>query len=183
MKLVKKIVLPLVFVAFALAAVLLVAFATIKGGTPFPGVTETVYNIVFGANKAVLTDGVHTGTETLNYGPSVLLLIGWILIALGLVCGAIVAFLGEKLFKNNKVAMMAALGVAALVLVGGVFQFFALSSFTRASYEAVGGISYEDLYDTLKEYGWNSIGCTLGGVFSIVAALALAVRGFLPEKK
>ena len=180
MKLLKKWILPALFGVLALVAIILVPTASCK--MTDHGLTVIVKGIVFGAKEVVMTDGVHSGTTPLDYGPSVLLLIGWILIILGLVCGLLVAFLGDKLFKDQKLAKIFLLVAAGLVLLGSVFQFFALRSFAGAVANSNGDTPAE-AYEELKRFGYKIPSCTVAGVLGLLGALSLAVVPFLPEKK
>ena len=178
MKTLKKVVLPLVFIALAATAMVLVAFAQLKCNLA-GGMTETVKNITFGANEAVLKYNGSSATHQLTgYGPSIMPLLGFILIGLGLVAAA----LGLFLVKKEQTAKIVVLVAACLVLVGGAFQFFALPSFARATAKATNS-KYEAVIKSLKDYGAKIPLCTIGGVLGVLASLALAVRAFLPEKK
>ena len=181
MKLLKKWILPGLFALLALVAIILVACASCK--VTDHGLTIIAKGVVFGARESVITDGVHSESNPLNYGPSVLPLIGWILILVGLICGALVAFLGGKLFKNEKLAKILLLAAAGLVLVGGVFQFFALRSFAGVIAKEMGDVDAKEVFEDMKTAGYKIPLCTVGGVLGIVAALSLAVVPFLPEKK
>lgn len=179
MKLLKKWILPGAFALLALIAVILVAVASVQGahGTT----TIVIKGITFGAYESVIADSGISMTTKLDFGPAIMPLLGWILILLGLLCGVCLAFFGEKLFKNTKLVKILLLVAAGLVLVGGVFQFFALSSFVHAGVRAHGG-TYEDAMESLKQMNASVPLCIVGGILSILGAASLAVREFLPEK-
>ncbi len=178
MKTLRKVVLPLLFVALAATAMILVALAQFKsnlGG----GISVTVKGITFGANQSIASNGSTTHTTTLEgYKPSVMPLLGFIFIGVGVIAAA----LGMFLFKNEKVAKLVVLCAAVFVLVGGVFQFFALQSFARVTAEKTGA-DYEDVIKMFKEQDGKIPLCTVGGVLGIVASLVLAARALLPAKK
>lgn len=178
MKLLKKVVLPLLFVVLAATAMILVALAAFKGNMG-GGVTITVKGITFGASQSIVTDGHTTVTNTLEgYKPSLMPLLGFIFIGVGLVAAA----LGLFLVKDEKIAKFVVLGAAVLVLVGGVFQFFALQSFARVTAEK-SGVDYEDVIKSFKEQGAKIPLCTVGGVLGLVGGLVLACQALLPAKK
>lgn len=176
MKTLRKVVLPLLFVALAVAAMLLVVFAQYK--EVYGGVTTVIKGVTFGATEQITTIGSTTiSTKIEDCKPAIMPLIGFILMGLGLVAGVLAIFI-----KDEKVAKVVALFAALFVLVGGVFQFFALSSLARAMADKTGG-KYEDYMEHAKEAGGKIVLCTVGGILGIVASLVLAARALLPAKK
>ena len=175
----KKWVLPAVFGVLGVAAIVLVALASMNASVG--GVDSSYKGIVFGCKKIVaIYNGSPVETEV-DYGPAVLPLVGWILIVVGVVCGLCVAFLGKKFIKNPKVERIVGLCAALLALVGGVFQFFALRSFAGVLAKEMGA-EVEDIMTLFKNANAAVPLCTVGGILGIVGACALAVREFLPEK-
>ena len=120
--------------------------------------------------------------------PSVLLLVGNLLVIVGALAAALVT-----LFVNKPWAKWVVVGSAALVLAGAVMQFFAIPSFMRAMTETVGkveGLSreqinqrYNEIMSEMSKYN-PAIGVSVAaGVVGVVAALGLGASQFLPEKK
>ena len=176
MKTLKKVVLPLLFVALAATAMILVVFASLKFSNALSDVT--VKGITFGAYEQVVkTGGTSVVTELKDYDPSLMPLLGFIFIGVGLV----VAALGLFLIKDEKSAKIVVLVAAGLVLVGGVFQFFALQSFARVTAK-VFDQKYEDVLKNFKDNNAKITLCTVGGILGIAASLVLAIRAFLPKK-
>ena len=176
MKTLKKVVLPLLFVALAATAMILVVFASLKFSNAISDVT--VKGITFGAYEQAVTIGGHTEISKLkDYDPSLMPLLGFIFIGVGL----IVAALGLFLIKDEKSAKIVVLVAAGLVLVGGVFQFFALQSFARVTAK-VFDQKYEDVLKNFKDNNAKITLCTVGGILGIAASLVLAIRAFLPKK-
>ena len=176
MKTLKKVVLPLLFVALAATAMILVVFASLKFSNALSDVT--VKGITFGAYEQVVkTGGTSVVTELKDYDPSLMPLLGFIFIGVGL----IVAAVGLFLLKDEKSAKIVVLVAAVLVLVGGVFQFFALQSFARVTAK-VFDQKYEDVLKNFKDNNAKITLCTVGGILGIAASLVLAIRAFLPKK-
>lgn len=175
----KKWVLPAVFGVLGVVAIVLVALASMN--MSMGGFDSSYKGIVFGCKKVVAIYSGATVENEVDYGPAVLPLVGWILIVVGVVCGLCVAFLGKKFIKNPKVERIVGLCAACLVLVGGVFQFFALRAFAGVIAKDA-GVEVEDIMTVLKESKAAVPLCTVGGILGIVGACALAVREFLPEK-
>ena len=178
----KKWVMPAVFGAFVVAAVLLSALGNVQ--TTDGGMLFTYQAALFG--PAIVTGVIQGQTTTISVdppiGPSVFVLVGWILMVLGLVCGLVTAFVGEKMFKNAKVAKIVVLCSACLVLVGGIFQFFEIRSFAGAIAKSLGRENVDDIYEMLKADGTKAPAFVVSGILSIFGSLALAAKEFLPEK-
>lgn len=176
MKTLKKILLPMMFIALAATALILIALASFKGS--MGGLNATVKGITFGANKAITSYGGMTHEQTFNgYPPAVLPLVGFILIAVGVIAGGAVAFFADKI-NAAKIVLIAA---AILVVVGGIFQFFALSSFAKATAKFY-GTDYEDVLESFKNQNGRIPLCTVGGILGIVAGCTLTLRAFLQGK-
>ena len=177
MKTLKKVVLPLLFVALAATAMILVVFASFKANTMLGELT--VKGITFGASEQVIVSGGHTASDKLSgYDPSLMPLLGFIFIGVGLIAAAV----GLFLVKDQKVAKVVVLGAAVLVLVGGVFQFFALQSFAKVTAKKSGS-EYEDVLKSFKDNNGRVPLCTVGGVLGLVGGLVLACQALLPAKK
>ena len=148
----------------------------------------TLLNITWGC-KIAIYDGKR---EAIPYeiGPSVLLLIGIIVILVGSLGMA-----GVGLFLQKPWAKWVVVCCAAVVLTGAIFQFFFVSSFARSFIDAMikathadpSPEEYKELLSMVKTQMQNGqpsdVGNVLCGVFGIVAALAAGVSQFLPEKE
>ena len=183
MKTLKKILLPMIFIALAATALILIALASFKGS--MGGLNATVKGITFGANKAITTYGGMTHEQTYNgYPPAVLPLVGFILIAVGVIAGGAVAFFADKI-NAAKIVLIAA---AILVVVGGIFQFFAGAMFPGhvANKMIANGVIPESNRELVHRMFANmhaNAAVYLTGVFGILGGAAIAVSQFLPEKK
>ena len=101
MKTLKKILLPMMFIALAATAMILIALASFKGN--YGGMYIVTKGITFGAYQSIQTMGSVTHTETLTgYGPSVLPLLGFIFIGVGVIAGGAVALFGISTIARGK---------------------------------------------------------------------------------
>ena len=152
------------------------------------GSRGTLKNIVWGCNLFV-ADG-HAEVPPYKFGPSVLTMIGFILILVGILGAAAVG-----LFLQKPFAKWIVVACAAVALVGSVFTFIFVGPFARAFTDAMvksTGMEltpeqYNQLLEQVKgqfESGNPSCpGCIVAGILGIIAAGAAGASQFLPEKK
>ena len=145
-------------------------------------------NIVWGCKVAVFNGE----REVLPYdiGPSVLPLVGLILVLVGGLGAAVVG-----LFIQKPWARFVVVGCAVIVLTGAIFQFFFVSAFARAFVDALvktSGVNpspeeYNEILNVYKTQFQNGNpscpGAVLSAIFGIVAAGAAGASQFLPEKQ
>lgn len=179
MKVLKKVVLPLVAAALMLVAVILVACASMKAHYTMGVEVNAVFSgALWGIKEVTISSIQGSGTQSVGpYGPAVLPLIGWILVLVGLIGLCVGAFL----VKDAKLSKCVVLCCALLVVVGGVFQFFALNSLA-SSFAKVDKVTVEKELELLKEMNASVPLCTVGGILAIVGGVIGAVPPFLPEK-
>ena len=150
------------------------------------GTRGTLKNIVWGCNLFV-ADG-HADVPPYKIGPSVLTMIGFILILVGILGAAAVG-----LFLQKPWAKWVVIGCAAVALVGSVFTFIFVGPFARAFTDAM--IKAQGLHPTQEQYNYfleqvkgmfkdpSCPGCVVAGILGIIAAGAAGASQFLPEKK
>ena len=158
----------------------------------YMGQTGYYSTIIWGC-KSLNEGGVTHQISEMGLGfdkiqPAVLPLIGLILILVGVIAAVLVLLLVKKPW-----AKWVVLACAVVIVAGGVFQFFAYTSFLRAYANTVAkayGITDKEtikqFYDATKEqldkYNPKATMSILCGVFGIVAGLAAGVVPFLPQK-
>ena len=121
----------------------------------YPGTT-----VLFGSKEAVTVLGFDTGATAVTK-PSVLALVGWILLIVGLLivlAGVVLPLLKVKALEKYSVI----LNIAACVLfvLAGIFAFIVLPTF----YSANG-------YDSVPDYASIGAGWVIGGILAILAGL------------
>ena len=178
MKLVKKWVLPIAFVVLAAVAILLIALTSVKSTDLMLVDSEEYKRVLFGANQRIVIASGTTVITELKYGATVLPLVGWILIVVGLLCGGISVFA----LKDSKMKALVLVVAALLVIAGGVFQFFMLKQFAKVYSEAT-GLEYDKAWGYMKDNNFKCPLATVGGILALVSGGVLAVEGLLSVKK
>ena len=152
------------------------------------GTRGTLKNIVWGCNLFVANG--HGEVPPYKIGPSVLTMIGFILILVGILGAAAVG-----LFLQKPWAKWIVVACAAVALVGSVFTFIYVGPFARAFTDAMfksQGLhptqeQYNHMFEQVKEMFKNGDpscpGCVVAGILGIIAAGAAGASQFLPEKK
>ena len=151
----------------------------------------TFYNVVWGCKKVTAIVGGITKEATMydafgiqNAGALALPLIGLILVLLSAIGAVVVALF----VKNEKIAKIALLVCAGLILVGGVFQFFTVALFPGQVADKMikeGIIPASQRAEVIKgfknEHGGAAIVIT--GILGILGGALVAVSQFIPNKK
>lgn len=152
------------------------------------GSRGTMKNIIWGCNLFVVEG--HGEVPPFEFGPSVLPMIGLILILVGTLAAVVVG-----LFLNKPFAKWIVLCGAVVALAGSVMAFIVVGPFARAYVDAVvkaGEMSltpeqYNQLLEMMKTElnKGNPVAVipVLSGIFGIIAAGACGVSQFLPEKQ
>ena len=183
MKNVKKFILPGLSAALMLTAVILVACSTVNTSFNIGMHVEEVYKgIIWGTKEVEVTaiqgGGVH------SFGPldsAILPLLGWIFVLIGMLGLVAVTFFGDKLFKSDKMVKGVAIACGVLVIVGGIFQFFAIDSFAESA-ARFQHLSVDNVKEQLKAANATAPLCTAGGILAIIGGVVGVVPAFLPEK-
>ena len=148
----------------------------------------TLLHIIWGCD-AMIYEG-HREAAPYQFGPSVLPMIGLILILVGTLAAVVVG-----LFLNKPFAKWIVLCGAVVALAGSVMAFIVVGPFARAFVDATikaSGMSLTpEQYNQMLEMMKTEINKgdpvyvipVLSGIFGIVAALAAGASQFLPEKK
>ena len=115
--------------------------------------------------------------------------IGLLLILFASIAAALITWLVKKPF-----AKWIVVGLAAIILVGAIMQFFTYDAFIRAFVNELAkqaGVydkaTIEEAINSYKQsfaqFNPQTVIATVTGVFGIVGALGVAVPNFIPEKK
>ena len=111
-------------------------------------------------------------------------LVGAILALVAALGAAFVVLFGDKLLKNEKVSKICLIVCGGLLVLGGVFTFFAQEGLISIVADEM-GITAENL-----KKGWDVAGtkvsCGLpivSGILGVLGGGAIVVSQFLPEKK
>ena len=167
-----------------------VSFADGLAGT-MEGANAKLPNLVWGVKKIVFSVGGKETTYAFYDGfgipSSGVLVLPFIGLLLGLLSaiGAVVVLFLVKDAKAQKIALFVCAG---LILVGGVFQFFAGSMFPGqvANKMIAAGVIPESnrelVYRMFADVHANAA-VYLTGVFGILGGLSIAASHFVPEKK
>ncbi len=146
-----------------------------------------VYNIIWGANKSKTVAGNNTEIRKFDeaYPAAGLPLVGAILVLVGGLCALVVVLLGDKLFKNEKVAKIVLLAAGGLMLVGGVFHFFINSAFADVMVKQANSEHFtkQDALDMLKDEKASYGLVIVSGILAVLGGLSIAASQFLPNKK
>ena len=128
---------------------------------------------------------IYNGTHLKMMG---LLFAGLLMMVLGTIAAILVA-----LFLKKPWAKYVVVGCAAVVLAGGIMQFFALDSFATAYVYSLKGLeeasqaeidkAVNDMVAIFKNHGFSSPVSVVMGVFGCLSAVGLGVAPFLPEKQ
>ena len=152
------------------------------------GTRGELRHIIWGCDAAVY-DG-HVEAIPYKIGPSVLPMVGLILILVGILAAVVVG-----LFLNKPFAKWIVVGCAVVALAGSIMAFIVIGPFARAYVDAMikaMGIQptqaqYDQALAEVKTMFKNGDPVTvipvLSGIFGIIAAGAAGVSQFLPEKK
>ena len=148
-------------------------------------------NIVWGSTKLFITSSGQTitfsfydGFGVANSGILALPFIGVLLALLSAIGACVVLFI----VKDAKVQKIALLVCGGLLLLGGVFQFFAGAMFPNqvANKMINAGVIPESNRELVYRMFANmhaNAAVYLTGVFGVLGGAAIAVSQFLPEKK
>ena len=98
-------------------------------------------------------------------------LVGAIMVLVGGLCALVMALFGEKLIKDEKVRKIVVLVAAGLVVLGGVFQFFVVSSYISVQAKKA-GVTVEEYKKQIE-----AMGVTLSSAMSIVSGIVGIVGG------
>ena len=142
--------------------------------------------IIWGVSRVNYSDGsAQILAKDDRMGASVLALIGAILVLLGGLCACVLAFFGDK-FLSEQVKKFAILGCAFLLVLGGVFTFFAEGGFYQAYANKIGGGATADDVKKMLTFGGSTVSCALpiiSGILAILAGGAAAASQFVPDKQ
>lgn len=104
-----------------------------------------------------------------------------LLVAGGLV---LVLLLGEKLFKDEKIRKIVLFALAGLLVLAGIFTFFAQLQFeTNIAKEA--NMTLKEYHDFMKDMNWKA-SCGLpivSGILAMLGGAAVAASQFIPDKQ
>ena len=182
-------IMPYAGAVLALAAIILVCCANIR--------------VVSGANNYFTLNGYAFGVKTVTNhlgpyvteaevpgelagGAAILPLIGFILMIIGTVCVVTLSLVGDKIIPSANLRKIILISAAGLVLVGAIFEFFAVRSYAAAvarNYREAGlETTTADILSLLKGFGKTSapLGVT-AGILGLVGALAMGVPQLFPE--
>ena len=146
-----------------------------------------VYGIIWGAYKSKTVSGGDTNIHTFDkaYPASVLPLIGVILVLVGGLGACVMALLGSKLFKDEKIAKIVLFVCAGLMVLGGVFHFFINSAFADVMVKEANSeyFTKQDALDMLKEEKASYALVIISGVLAVLGGASVAASQFVPEKQ
>ena len=141
--------------------------------------------IIWGARTVKNSDGSsHTYAADDALQALALPLVGAILVLVGGLCALVVVLLGDKLFKDEKVAKIVLLAAAGLLVLGGVFTFLTQGQF-EAALAKEAGVEVQDLHDMWDLLNQKpSCGMPIvSGILAVLGGLSIAASQFLPNKK
>ena len=151
----------------------------------------TFHNVVWGCKKVTADVGgkmkeadLYDAFGIKNAGALALPLVGLILVLLSAIGAVVVALF----VKNEKIAKIALLVCAGLILVGGVFQFFAGAFFPgRVADKMIkeGVITASERKFVLEGFKNRHVGAAviITGILGILGGALVAVSQFIPDKK
>lgn len=180
----------------AVGTLILVTFILsfcVSVSAPIQGGIILFKNALWGSNKVVLAGKEYTIPEMQMFGGTHLKMMGLLFAGLlMMVLGAIAAIL-VTLFVKKPWAKFVVLGLAAVILAGGIMQFFTLDSFTNAFVHSLNGIDQapqaeiDEAISMYKSYfqthGFSASVPVVMGIFGCLSAVGLGVVPFLPEKQ
>lgn len=144
-------------------------------------------SVIWGSGRINYSDGSASILANDNRYPALVLpLIGAILVILSAICLCAVAFAGDKLVKDKKMRMIIVLVAGGLLVLGGVFMFFAPGQFVKA-YATKNDISVENVdaaWKTALLSSTISKSCALpvvSGILAILGGGAAVVSQFVKE--
>jgi len=115
-------------------------------------------------------------------GAAVLPLIGAILVIVGFVCAVVIALVGDKFLKDEKIRKIALLAAAGLMVVGGVFFLFIKDGLAAALAGKSGYATKEDVLSAWSHGQFEAAGIVVGGVLGILGGAAVAGSQFVADK-
>ena len=143
-----------------------------------------IKNIIWGANAQEMA-GVRAKIDP-AYGPSVIVMIGVILVVLGAVCAVLMSLLGEKLVKDAKIRKIVLLVAGGLMVAGGVMHFFIVPSAAGAyaAYRTKMGYptTAAQVLELWKDSHPSSAMAIVSGILAILGGGAACVSQFVKEK-
>ena len=146
---------------------------------------EQVNTFIWGARTTVYYDGSsHTAAPADAAKAVALPIVGAILAVLAGICLCVMVFAGEKLIKDQKMRMIIILCAAGLLVLSGIFMFFARYGFENKN--MVDGSLYKtvkDYRDAMKQMNVK-ISCALpvvSGILAILGGGAAVVSQFVKE--
>ena len=175
--------------AAALFGLLVFVFSFIAAYRMVPtnGHWEQFNNFIWGSRTELAYDGSsHTSAPADAMKSAALPIVGAIFAILAAVCLCVMIFAGEKIFKNEKVRMIVIIAAGGLMVLGGIFTFFARLGFEQQNF--VDGT----LYKTVQDYrnalanAKVTISCALpivSGILAILGGGAAIASQFIPDKK
>ncbi|MBO6280873.1 MAG: hypothetical protein J6M95_04800 [Bacilli bacterium] len=115
--------------------------------------------IIWGVARINYSDGsADILAQADRIGASVLALIGSILVILGGICAVVLALVGNK-FLNDKLLKIFLIVCGGLIVLGGIFTFFAEGGHYAAGAQKA-GVSVDD-YKSLLTIGGSTVSCAL----------------------
>ena len=170
----------LICAALVLAVVAFVLSFVARFSVTMYGQRGQMLNFVWGCNEAIV--GGHKEVLPNKAGVSAILATGSLFILIGAIGAAVVGF-----FLKKPWAKWVVVGLAALVLVGGVFQFFYVRSFANAMGKLAPAEyqkqAAEEYFKMFKSGNPTSAGVIVEAILGILAGCALGAAALLPEKK
>ena len=157
------------------------------------GAMGSFKNALWGSSKVVFNGKEYTIPDMQMFNDTHLKMMGLLFAGLlMMVLGAIAAIL-VALFVKKPWAKFIVLGLAAVVLAGGIMQFFTLDSFTNAFVYSLKGIDQapqseiNDAINFYKSYfqnnGFSAPVPVVMGIFGCLSAVGLGFVPFLPKKQ
>lgn len=169
-----------------LCLLLVFAFSFVTEFHVYNSVSNHSYlNIIWGCDAIKdNTDGTISRFSPGNeISASVFGLIGTAVALISGIFTIVFALAGKRMFKNERDLKIAMFVMGGLVIVGGVFSFFALEGFF-ISYSKLLGTTVEDMKDLFKQSG-AVMSCPfqiVNGVLGVAAGGLVIGSQFMPEK-
>ena len=141
----------------------------------FMGSVTQYKNAIWGAKVQIGSD------SWLQLGPSVLPMIGAILIIVAAICAGVMLLAGETLVKEEKIRKIILWVAAGLMVVGGVLLFFTLQGFVKA-YADKTHQDYSTLLKNIKEMNPKTTMSVIAGIGAILGGLCIGVAPVVKQK-
>ena len=154
-----------------------------------------VNTIIWGARTSVSSDGSsHTVAPEDADKAVALSVVGAFLVLLGAVCALVIALVGDKFLKDEKVRKIVLFVAGGFMVLGGVFTFFTQNGYEQVNIvdKLVNPMTGAKIYPTVADYrkAMKDAGLTLhcalpviSGILAILGGGAVVASQFVPDKK